>query len=438
MSSVVTARQSAGSRVGFSCNAAIDMKDDKPLTFLDVDRFDGRCFTQSLAGFCVVVIGAGPAGLVFARAASAHGADVLVLEQAGDPRRDDSGYTDRSFNITLDNVGRQVLGDPRAFQGGIWLTGRAIHEVREPDVVAYGSYGLTTDAAYVSIPRQQLRQNLVILAERAGARLIFDARTVSADCDKGEVAYIDGAHRTHQVLGDLIVFGDGLHSLANDKLHEFITIQPEAKAYFTGLIPAVASNGLSLKHIHFWHEPDGESYTVGIPNADGTVALLIASQFADIASDAHPFQTPEEAQKRLQHDFPSLYKQAPFLARQLPKHRRGKFWYKSTDRYQVGRKGIIVGDAACVVPPWAGYGANSAIYGAASLVFHLATRPDSTRDALRIYERQQIAMSQSLMEFVKDQGDFLCSEVAYNPSGRSEDALGCMIEQARLVTGGMV
>jgi hypothetical protein len=81
------------------------------LSFLKTAPLGKNAVGNSLLDLSVIVIGGGPAGLTFARLASAQGADVTVLEQAGDPRTEEPGYTDRSFNITLDNVGRYILGD---------------------------------------------------------------------------------------------------------------------------------------------------------------------------------------------------------------------------------------------------------------------------------------------------------------------------------------
>ena len=106
--------QGGGATYYQNLKLAGDADGDQRLDFLDVHRVSVDASSQRLARLKITVIGAGPAGLVFARNAALHGAIVTVFERAGDPRGVDAGYTNRSFNITLDNVGRQVLGDPRA------------------------------------------------------------------------------------------------------------------------------------------------------------------------------------------------------------------------------------------------------------------------------------------------------------------------------------
>jgi 2-polyprenyl-6-methoxyphenol hydroxylase-like FAD-dependent oxidoreductase len=316
-----------------------------------------------------------------------------------------------------------------------WLAGRAVHDPDACTKVRYASYGASCDAELVSIPRPVLRQNLVALAEESGVSVMFNTCVTGADSDLVEVTYADENGYIGRKRADLVVFSDGLHSLAHNlqgpKSTDFVKVWSESRSSFTAIIPAGKGGNLSLRHIHFWHEPDGEGFTVGIPNGDGSIALLVASRFPDVDEEIHPFVTAKTARARLKRDFPRIFEQAPYLAEQLPNRRRGWFYYKLVNQYQVGRRGIIVGDAGCVVPPWAGYGANTAMYAAASLAYQIGRSPYDLQAALDIYSCQQRQVARSLMAFAHDQGDFLSSEVSHDPSGRSEAALGPMVQAAR-------
>lgn len=405
---------------------------DQRLDFLGIHRM-GTSTSRRLRKLTVTVIGAGPAGLVFARNVALHGAAVTVLEQAGDPRKGNAGYTNRSFNITLDNVGRQVLGDPRAWQGGIWLVGRAIHHNDTLGDTTYARYGRTIDAELLSIPRPVLRQNLCSLAEEAGATILFSSQVIGSDPRIGSATYMSADGTLKEVRSDLIVFGDGLHSLVSRSVSTQLGIHiwPEPRNYISGMITPEENPGLSLDHIHFWHETTNDNFTVGIPNADGSIALLIVSRFADLTTDAHPFATPALARARLRREFPRLYAIAPQLVDQLPRHRRGTFCFKTSQKYRVDDKGVIVGDAALAFPPWAGYGANQAMYGAASLADALVSHAGVIEDALNEYQRLQQILSTGLIAFVDGQGDFLSGPVVDDPAGRSEPALSMLIEAAK-------
>jgi len=417
----------------YSSNLAGHADSDQQLGFLGVHRIGVDKPSRRLHRLNMLVIGAGPAGLVFARNAALNGASVTVLEQAGDPRKEDAGYTNRSFNITLDNVGRQVLGDSRAWQGGVWLDGRAIHS-QTIDATTYARYGRTNDARLISIPRPVLRQNLCTLAEEAGVTLLFHSRVTTTDLDHGSLTYQSPENTSMVLKGDLIIFGDGLHSLAARSAKELgIEMWPEPRNYISGMITPEKNPGLSLEHIHFWHEHSNGNFTVGIPNADGSIALLIVSLFEDLPTDEHPFATALTAKTRLHRDFPHLYSVAPQLAEQLPHHRRGTFCFKTAKHYRIGQKGIIVGDAGLAFPPWAGYGANQAMYGGASLAHSLVEQGGNIDGGLNKYEATQLLLSRKLVTFVDGQGDFLSGPVADDPAGRSEPALSMLIEEVKSI-----
>lgn len=414
-----------------AANLAKDANDQE-LGFLGVHRVGSDSSSHRLNSLSIIVIGAGPAGLVFARNAALHGAEVTVFEQAGDPRGSNAGYTNRSFNLTLDNVGRQVLGDSRAWRGGVWIDHRAIHS-QVTGLVTDAKYGCTDDAMLLSIPRPVLRQNLCTLAEEAGATILFDSKVNRVDPESGSVTYAStDSKASREMQGNLVVFGDGLHSLASDSAKELgIHMWPEPRNYISGMITPENNPGLSLSRMHFWHEANNGNFTVGIPNADGSVALLIVSLFSDIASDAHPFATPQKAEKRLRRDFSHLYSIAPQLSDQLPHNRRGTFTFKSVERYRLGSKGVIVGDAGLVFPPWAGYGANQAMYGGASLAHALVEHNGDVDQALDDYQKTQQILSKKLIAFVDSQGDFLSGPVANDPAGRSEPALSMIIDETK-------
>lgn len=386
--------------------------------------------TTLLSGLTITVVGAGPAGLTFARFASTQGARVTLLEQADEPWGTNPGYTDRSFNITLDEVGRQVLADERAWRGGTWLSGRALHQ-GVGATVRYGSYGPQTDTHLVSIPRPVLRRNLASLAIEAGADLRFRSHVTRVDPDAGLTWFIDEAGREHQLAADLVVVGDGLHSLADSLsgASEPCSLSVEPRNYIIAMLGAEYARDLSPHHIHFWHENNAEAYAIGLPNSDGSVALLFLSNFPDIAADVHPFASPEQAALRLKRDFPQLYARNPALTTQLTARRRGVFYYKQARSYTPGARAVIVGDAGCVVPPWAGFGANGAMYGAAVLVSRLVQNACDLPAGLAAYEQHQRALSGLIMQYVRAQGDFLSGPVQQDPNGRS-DSLKPLIRQA--------
>lgn len=411
-------------------NSDLVFPNPEDLSFLDVIPYSSPA-TDALEGLRITVIGGGPAGLIFARDTSRNGAKVTLIEKADDPRTNDT-YTDRSFNITLESVGRYVLGDPAMWKGGSRLVGRAIHSKNKKD--KYTQYGPDPNENLISIPRPVLRKNMVNAAANAGTKLLFNTEVTKIHPHTGEVRYLDSKQHDQRLEADLLVICDGLHSIGDRYIRAIpgaeLYLKPEVLSCVSSLLRKDKGHDLSGNHIHFWHEDSG-SYTIGIPNADGNTALLLASEYQDITADGRPFATPERAKERLTRDFPRLYAEAPELADQLQKQRVYKFYYKSVSHYVIGKRAVLVGDAACVVPPWAGFGANSAMYAAASLAYQLAHHKEDIAEGLKTYQAQQLVLSRLILTYVANQGEFLSGPVATVPESSAEQSLAPLVKLAR-------
>lgn len=366
----------------------------------------------------ILVVGAGPGGLTFAKSALEHGALVEVIEQADDPRGSNTGYTDRSFNLTLNSVGRRVLGDERIWSGSTDVIGRAIHNFRNSKATKYTSFGQGDAALLTSIPRPILRQNMVTFAEEKGATLRFRHKAFGIDPDNGELLVENENGATATLKADLVVVADGLHSLSDTAVEALpnssLRKRCEQLNYITVLLDRESSRNLSLHHIHFWHELESNSVAIGLPNKDGTVAVLLISRFDDAPADTSPFSTHELALSRLERDFSQLLELDPNLVNQVTGKKRGQFYYKSITNYVIGKRCVIVGDAGSASPPWAGFGANTAIYSADALVRFLVGL-NSIDQALLGYEQHKLHLASLVLDYAREHGDFLSRKVAKNP-----------------------
>lgn len=406
------------------------------LSFLKTAPLGKNAVGNSLLDLSVVVIGGGPAGLTFARLASAQGADVTVLEQAGDPRNEEPGYTDRSFNITLDNVGRYVLGDSSVWEeSGSLIIGRAVHNFQGTNKAFHARYGSTPEAELISIPRPVLRQKMINMAVDAGANVRFRSKVTDVDPDEAIVWFTDPGLTEHQIKADMVVFADGLHSLGNQLALKKRTadyyLKPESRSCVTGMIYPESGHQLSLNHIHFWNELAADSTAIGIPNVDGSIAVLLISNYDDIGPEEYPFATPELAKIRLERDFPQILKHDPNMVHFLPGRRRYKFHYKAASTFLIGDRSVVVGDAGMVMPPWAGFGANSAMYSAATLVYHLMTASNDLSKSLTNYSNQQTLLARYMLDYVKDLGDFLSGPVTQEPDKHGDPGLPPLIKRAQ-------
>lgn len=375
---------------------------------------------NELNGLTIIVIGAGPAGLTFAKSAALHGATVTILEQAGDPRGGDAGYTNRSFNLTLNQVGRRVLGDERAWLDGTDVVGRAVHNFQGTGTTKHSDFTHGDDTLLVSVPRPVLRQNLVKMAEEKGVKIHFNCNVTSLDTDKGIVTFTKETEE--RLSADLVVVADGVHSIADgiikNKLKSSIHFRDEALRYITVLLDKETCSGLSLHHMHFWHEPQSSSVAIGMPNKDGTVAVLLISKFDDVSEQISPFDTLEHSLERLQRDFPQLMAIDPNLPHRVLGRERGYFHYKFIDDYAVGKRAVVIGDASSACPPWAGFGANTAMYSADVLVRFLIAMNNDIDEALARFQDYNRLLSERVLDYANQHGKFLNGRVADHPEER--------------------
>jgi 2-polyprenyl-6-methoxyphenol hydroxylase-like FAD-dependent oxidoreductase len=377
----------------------------------------------------IAIVGGGPGGLLLASTLRGYGAKVTLYEKTGDPRQAIVNYHYRSFNFTLNDVGRAELGDPLAWDGGTQVVGRAAHLA--DGSVRYAPYDGGQDGLLTSLPRDHFRRNLTAMAERNGARLHFDTEVTRLDPDSGRL------WTTHNgslpVTVDLVVAADGLDSLVDDCVATLpdgatrTTIEP--RRYVTGTVPRGEHN-LSLQHLHFFHHTGSEAYAVGMPNHDGSMTFLLISPFAARIISDIPFVNAAAAAEYLDSNLPQLATKVPTLAPLLAGRRYGLFHYKTTSHFAVGNRLAIIGDAGGVRPPWAGFGANLALYGAGSLTRCLVAFGGDTTAALPHYQTFQLVLADLVRSYIQDHGKFLSQHVSAHPEMRSRDALGELIQLA--------
>lgn len=381
----------------------------------------------TLSGLNILVIGAGPGGLTFARAAAQHGAKVKVIEKAGDPSGKNAGYTDRSFNLTLNNVGRASLGDAGILDGSIEVVGRAMHNFAGSGETKFVSYGEGDSAMLTSITRPLLRQRLVRFTKEAGATIDFDTKVTAIDPTKAAITteYVGG--EVKRMSGDMLVVADGLHSLADPFIEAIpggsLNLVLEPYNYVTVVLSRETCQGLSINHINFWHELTRSSVAIGVPNSDGSIAVLMVSRFDDVPESRSPFETLTKSTERLEKDFPQLLALDPSLPTRLVGRRRGRFHYKNVTNFVLGGKTAVVGDAGNTVPPWAAFGANTGIYSADALVRFLVGCSGDVAVALAAYQQHELILERLVSEFVKDQGEFLSGRVTEHPEERRDSPL---------------
>ncbi len=382
---------------------------------------------DNLKDLNITIIGAGPGGLTAALAAKKLGAHVQVLEKAGDPRKDKAGYTNRSFNLTLNEVGRKSLGDARAWSGGIEVRGRVVHVPESNNVILSNEWKGGSEIL-ISIPRHKLRENMVRLAEQKGVELSFDASVDKIDFR--EVIIYSGNKKVGDD-SDLVIVADGINSLV-DTTSVVLNKRTDPMRYIQAILSKDACAGMDVHRIHFWHNKPTGSVAIGLPNGNHTIAVLLISPYSDIEEGGVPFFDIQQTAQRLRSEFPALLVLEPALPSQIVGKKIGRFHYKSIDSYVFGEKIVVVGDAGSASPPWAGFGANTAIYSADALIRYIAGFPGDIKGALYAFEEHKALLAKRVLQYANEHGDFLNHKVSKNPDDRPiGPVLGQIINMAR-------
>jgi 2-polyprenyl-6-methoxyphenol hydroxylase-like FAD-dependent oxidoreductase len=299
----------------------------------------------------------------------------------------------------------------------------------------YANFGSGDAALLTSVPRPALRQNMVSIAEEAGVVIHFRTKASDIEPDGGRLTAETAGQSPRTLTADLIVVADGVHSLADKMVEAFpggqLRMRTEPLNYVTVLLDEKACAGLSLHHIHFWHQPRSGAVSIGLPNKDGSIAVLLISDYKGVEHGASPFATPDQAQRRLTEDFPRILALDPKLADRLLDRKPGRFYYKSITHYALGRRCVVVGDAGSATPPWAGFGANTAVYSADALIRFMVGMPGDTYQALKGFERHKLALAELILEYADQHGEFLRTKVAETPEDRPiAQALGYLVNEA--------
>jgi 2-octaprenylphenol hydroxylase len=339
--------------------------------------------------FDVIVAGAGPVGL----------ATALLMRRAGiAPAR--LAVVDRRLPGTLERIREQPM-DLRVFAlsraservlracdawDGIRATRAAAYErmqVWHADVPPHGGEALVFDAAEIGEPdlgiiveNSVMQSALAGAAHRAGIALI-----------EGEVATlgIEAASVTLGVGGEslrarLVVGADG----AQSRVRELAGLSTTRADY--GQIALVAMVTTSKPHQHTaWQRFLGDGTLAFLPLADGHSSIVWSLPTA--RAERLLSVAPEAFERELEKDFDSALGKVSLASARV----QFPLWRLSADRYVTSRV-ALVGDAAHVVHPLAGQGANLGLLDAAALAEvlagGLAQREDPGAERLlRRYER---------------------------------------------------
>lgn len=354
----------------------------------------------------VTIIGAGLVGSLLATLLAQRGFDVEVFERRPDPRV--HGFLGgRSINLALAERGLNALRQAGladiVLQHAVMMRGRMVHPL--DGEVNLQRYGIDDSEVIRSVSRGGLNILLLDAAERAGARLNFDAGLAGADFANNSITLTaaDGTARTHQA--GLLLGCDGAGSALRTAMQHSINlgerIEPLGHGYKELEIPSLSpSPGLDPGHslagmtaplfalepnaLHIW--PRGNYMCIALPNTEGnfTVTLFLPGE-----GNYPSFATlPDVAAARafFEEKFADALSLMPTFDEDWAEHPVGQLATLYLDRWHLGGKAVLLGDAAHAIVPFHGQGMNAGFEDAVELAGLLAAQPEDAAAAFAEFE----------------------------------------------------
>jgi len=336
----------------------------------------------------VTILGAGLVGSLLAIILRRRGYEVVVYERRPD-MRSATMSAGKSINLAMSARGWKALelaGLKDEMETlAIPMYGRYLHM---PDgSTAFQPYSKNNEAIY-SVSRGDLNKKLMTMAEKHGAKILFDHRCTGVDVANNKLNF---QHNNEEkvVQADLLFGADGAFS-ALRKSYVNMDLVNASQHYLEygykelAILPGKNGEWVMEKNaLHIW--PRGKYMMIALPNTDGTFTCTMFMPFegevafsklkteADVTelfdkqfADAKPLM-PE-----LLHDFFNNPTSSLITTHIFPWH------YKD--------KSALIGDAAHAIVPFYGQGMNAGFEDCTILSSLMDKNGDNWNTILKEYE----------------------------------------------------
>ena len=316
----------------------------------------------------VIIIGAGLAGSLLAIYLAKRGIEAEVYEARADMRRVEMS-AGRSINLALSDRGivalREVGMDEYMLREAVPMFGRMVHAINgETKLLPYSG----RQGEYInSISRAGLNIALMNEAEKyPGVRFYFNQKCLDFDCKTGE-ALIENTESSERktVKGDTLFATDGAGSAVRNAMlrggvSRFNFSQQFLEHGYKELhIPPAPEGGFLMEKnaLHIWARRS--FMMIALPNFDGsfTCTLFLAH------TGENSFEQLRDEKSLMdffQANFADAIPLMPTLVEDFFANPIGNLGTIKCFPWNVGGKGLLLGDSAHAVVPFYGQGMNCA------------------------------------------------------------------------------
>jgi kynurenine 3-monooxygenase len=352
----------------------------------------------------ITLIGGGLVGALLAQQLAGRGFKVDVFEKRPDPRI--AGFVGgRSINLALAERGLHALRQAGladdVLQRAVMMRGRMVHT--RDGRSGLQRYGVDDSEVIWSVSRGALNMLLLDAAEAAGVRFHFGQSLVDADFPAGRVRLADETGVARDLDAPVVIGADGAGSALRAAMNQHAPLGERVEAlghaYKELEIPPAGTLSAELVDrsgghdqfalephaLHIW--PRGGYMCIALPNTEGsfTVTLFLPAQ------GAHPsFATLPDARAArafFEHDFPDVLPLVPDFANDYDSHPVGTLSTLYLQRWHLGGRALLVGDAAHAIVPFHGQGMNCGFEDTVVLASLMAEAPGDSAEVFAEFQR---------------------------------------------------
>jgi len=343
----------------------------------------------------VIIIGAGPTGLMAAALLHHHGVAVRVFSKAEGPARESRafGIHARSLELFL-NLGlvEEFLNRGLLATGvQVFLDGQCSAELNFDDIGRSDTpYGFV-----LMVPQWDVEDILLSHLQRSGVKVEYGVEAFDLDQSDNMVLVRvrhPGQDRSEEIQAPYAIGADGAHSLVRRKLG----LHFEGEAYPQGFLLADCHLDWALDHSHIKIFLRGNRFAAFLPlkgTQMGRVMVLAPTQPGQ-GEGCHPASL-EEVEKEL---------------REASGHKLSLSDALWTSRYHIHHRGVrhyrqgrvfLAGDSAHIHSPVGAQGMNTGLQDAANLAWKLtlALRGDLPANLLDTYHQERWPVGQKIIKF---------------------------------------
>jgi 2-polyprenyl-6-methoxyphenol hydroxylase-like FAD-dependent oxidoreductase len=330
----------------------------------------------------VLVVGAGPSGLMTAALLVRQGVKVCVVDAGAGPATESRAFAVQARTVELF---RSIGLADELLERGVVTTGIRFH-IRGRHVGGLDfdrAKAATTPYQFILMaPQSEVEEVLLRDLARHGVTVRRGARLTQLHQTEDAVTALVG-ERT--ITAQYVVGADGAHSTVRQQLG----LKFDGDKYGQRYLLADCRVEWPLDHAHFRVFVNRERIGLFLPLKGAETSRVMVTDFGDPGAEFDLENLQTELRRAMNLD---VTLSAPVWTSRYQVHLRG------VDDYRRGR-GFVVGDAAHIHSPAGGQGMNTGLHDAANLAWKLATAVNEDVDLLDTYSAERHPAGVRLLKF---------------------------------------